>query len=71
MTSDRENIIADLQKDKRAAEELLFLVLHQLGKPFIVDLAAGREAIREDNAIDISIDEEKDVAILQVVPLGE
>lgn len=66
------NELEQLKKDKRVAEELLFMVLNEYGKPFVVDLPKAREAVSAgDNAIDISIDEERDVCILQVVPLHD
>lgn len=62
-----EQKIAQLEQDKRVAEELLFLVLDRIDEPVVLDVSESKKLSTKDRFIDIDIDVENDTWTLQVV----
>lgn len=57
MTNANERV-AELEKELRAAHELLYLVLDKVGEPVVLDIEESRERMSADRAIDLSLNEE-------------
>lgn len=62
-----EQKIAGLENELRVAQELLFLVLDQVGEPVVLNVAEARERMKNDRVIDLDLDEQADTWTLQVV----
>lgn len=71
MSEAAEKRIAELERDLRGTQEMLFQVLYEVGEPVIVSKATLQEGIKGDKMIDIEIDEENDAFIFKVVNINE
>ena len=58
--------VAQLEKELRAAHELLYLVLDKIGEPVVLDTEESRERMSADRAIDLSLDEEAGTWTLRI-----
>lgn len=59
------------ENEARVAQELLYLVLEQIGEP--VELTSERihAGIRKDRMIDLELDSQRDVWVLRVVEIPD
>lgn len=68
MSNDREEI-ERLEQEARAAQELLFLVLDQIGEPVVLSIESVKEKMKGNRRIDLDLNEEEGVWVLKVVDL--
>lgn len=59
--------VAQLENELRAAQELLYLVLDQIGEPVVINAEEARERMKAERAIDLSLDKEAGTWTLRVV----
>lgn len=69
MTSADEKI-AELEKERLAVEEMLFLVLDTVGEPVVVSTEKMRGGT-SDRMIDITFDDEADAWVFKAVTITE
>ena len=62
--------IAELERELRAAQEILFFVLDEVGEPVRFNLEEAKSRLGEDRIIDLTLDEEAGEWVAQVVSLG-
>lgn len=51
-----EEKVVELERAKRGVEEMLYLVLEEVGEPVQVEAAKMQEKVTADRAIDITLD---------------
>lgn len=66
MSDSVENIVAQLEQDKRVAEELLFLVLDYIDEPVVLNIEESKKRISNDRVVDIEFTPEEGTVTLQV-----
>ena len=60
MSEEAASRVAGLENELRVAQELLFLVLDQMGEPVVLNVAEARERMNNDRVIDLDLDEQAD-----------
>lgn len=65
-----ERKIAQLEQDKRVAEELLFLVLDHVDEPVVLNIEEAKSQMRADRIIDLDLNAEDGTMTLQVVTIS-
>jgi hypothetical protein len=59
--------VRELEKGKRVAEELLYLVLEKIGEPVELTSERLRGGIVGDKMIDLTLDNQRDVWTIKIV----
>lgn len=67
----QEKKIEQLEQELRVAQELLFLVLDEVGGPVSFDIAVAREKMKSDRFIDLNLSEDEKTWTLQVVSTSD
>lgn len=65
-----ERKIAQLEQDKRVAEELLFLVLDHVDEPVVLNIEEAKSQMKSDRIIDLDLNAEDGTMTLQVVTIS-
>lgn len=67
----QEKKIEQLEQELRVAQELLFLVLDEVGGPVSFDIDTAREKMKSDRFIDLNLSEDEKTWTLQVVSTSD
>lgn len=70
MSDKADERIAELERENRGLQEMLFQVLTEVGEPVVVRKETLQEGIVGDKMIDISLNEEEEVFVFRVVDLA-
>lgn len=60
-----------VEDELRVAQELLYLVLEQIGEPVELTSERLRNGISKDRMIDLELDNQRDVWVLRVVEISD
>ncbi len=62
-----EATVESLGQELRAAQELLFLVLDQIGEPVVINIDEAKNVMKQERMIDLQLDDESNNWVVSVV----